>query len=328
MMRLRATALSVSFSLLIGSNIVLAQSPSFDCKTDSAADEQAICSNERLAELDRLMAVGHEYVRANYGAAEAKSIGSPLLQSRQACGADEACIEQRQIDAVKKYQSLGARISLPSSSAAKSRARTVGPTADYKIDPEHTSTSPDGTTTIEQYAMIGADGDYTWQFWARHRDKLTMLEPEQPDYAAGFRFTNDSQWLVRMQKTGSGSADLYLYRQDPQGFVAATPKPLSDLAWAYFESLPDSRKIGMPDYHIETNLVKGADENYRWMGVKWPDSRYLVISLSGQAPPNDQHGRIQSLRGWRCRYDLQNGTFDVPPGFAENNAKAIAPDSE
>ena len=323
-MRLRITALSVSFSLLLSSSIAWAQSPSFDCKTNRAADEQAICSNERLAELDRLMAVGHEYVRSKYGAAEAKSIGRPLLQSRQACRADEACIEQRQIDAVKMYQSLGAPISLPSSSEANSRARTVGPTADYKINPEHTSTSPNGKTTIEQYAKIGADGDYTWQFWARHQDKLTMLEPEQPDYAAGFRFTNDSQWLVRMQKTGSGSADLYLYRLGPQGFVAATPKPLSELAWAYFESHPDSRKFGTPEDHIEADLVKGTEENYRWMGVKWPDSRYLVISLSGQVLP------IRAVRGWRCRYDLQKGTFDVPPGFAENNAKTIwiAPDSK
>jgi len=83
-------------------------------------------------------------------------------------------------------------------------AQTMGPPADYKISPDYTSTSPDGTTTIEQYAKIGADGSYTWQFWARRKDKLTMLKPEQPDYAAGFRFTNDSRWLVRMQKTGSG----------------------------------------------------------------------------------------------------------------------------
>src|ERR1700681_3620639 len=40
-------------------------------------------------------------------------------------------------------------------------AQTVGPTADYKIQPENTSTSPDGTTTIEQYARIDADGNYT-----------------------------------------------------------------------------------------------------------------------------------------------------------------------
>jgi hypothetical protein len=190
------------------------------------------------------------------------------------------------------------------------------------------ATSPDGTTTIEQYARIDADGDYTWQFWARRQDKLTLLKPEQPDYAAGFRFTNDSQWLVRMQKTGAGYASLYLYHLGPQGFVAATRKPLSDLAWAYFKSLPDSRKIRRPNFHIEADLVKGVDDNYRWMGETWPDSRYLVISLSGEVSPTGRHGQLRSLRGWRCRYDLQKGAFDVPPNFADNNAKAIARDSE
>jgi len=207
-------------------------------------------------------------------------------------------------------------------------AQAVGPTADYKIDPEHTSTSPDGTTTVEQYAKIDADGGYTWQFWARHQDKLTLLKPEQADYAAGFRFINDSQWLVRMQKTGAGYASLYLYHLGPQGFVAATRKPLSDLAWAYFKSLPDARKIRRPNFHIQAGLVKGTEENYRWMGVEWPDSRYLVIYLSGEVSPNRKHGQIRSLRGRHCRYDLQKGTFDVPPDFADNNAKAIAPESE
>ena len=56
-------------------------------------------------------------------------------------------------------------------------AQADGPAADYKIDPQHTSTSPDGATTIEQYARISADGDYTWQFWARRQDKLTLLKP-------------------------------------------------------------------------------------------------------------------------------------------------------
>jgi hypothetical protein len=54
---------------------------------------------------------------------------------------------------------------------ARWSAQTVGPTADYKIDPEYTSTSPDGTTAFEQYAKVGADGSYVWQFWARHLHK-------------------------------------------------------------------------------------------------------------------------------------------------------------
>jgi len=123
-------------------------------------------------------------------------------------------------------------------------------------------------------------------------------------------------------------ASLYLYHLGPQGFVAATRKPLSDLAWAYFKSRPDSRKIRRPNFHIEADLVKGVDDNYRWMGETWPDSRYLVISLSGEVSPTSRHGQLRSLRGWRCRYDLQKGAFDVPPSFADNNAKAIARDSE
>jgi hypothetical protein len=201
----------------------------------------------------------------------------------------------------------------------------AGPPAGYQINTDDTATSPDGTTTIEQYAKTDADGDYFWQFWARHQDKLTMLEPEQPDYSAGFRFTNDSQWVVRMQKTGSGEQSLYLYKLGPQGFVTATPKPLDDLAWAYFNSLPVSRKVPKPDFHMVADLVKGVDDNYHWMGENWPDSGYIVISLSGSVLPTSHHGQIDALNGWRCRYDLQTGKFDVPADFAGNNVKAIAP---
>lgn len=207
-------------------------------------------------------------------------------------------------------------------------AQTVGPPAGYNIDPEYTAASPDGATTIEQYAKPNGDGSSGWQFWARRQDKLTLLEAEQADYPAGFRFTNDSRWLVRMQKTGAGYADLYLYRLGPDGFVAATEKPLSDLAWAYFNSRRDARKIMKPDLHIAANLVKGVDDNYRWMGEKWPDSRYLVITLSGDVDPNDRHGQLSTVRGWRCRYDLVKGTFDVPTSFARHNARSIAPESK
>jgi len=84
---------------------------------------------------------------------------------------------------------------------------------------------------------------------------------------------------------------LYLYRLVPQGFV--TPKPLSELAWAYFKGLPDSRKIKKPDFHIEAGLVKGTDDNYRSLGENWPDSRYLVILLSGEVSPDGMHGQTR-----------------------------------
>jgi hypothetical protein len=209
--------------------------------------------------------------------------------------------------------------------AGAAAAQSAGPPAGYELDSEYTTKSPDGATTVEQYKKADKDGDLTWQFWAKRADQSTLLAPEQQDYAASFRFTTNSQWLVRSQKTGSGEASLYLYKLGPQGFVTATAKPLSDLAWAYLKSLPDYRKIRKPDFHFAVYLVKGADDNYRSMGENWPDSRYLIISLSGDVLPNKHHGQIMSLRDWRCRYDLQTGMFDVPKDFAGNNAEAIAP---
>jgi hypothetical protein len=131
-------------------------------------------------------------------------------------------------------RSCGLRGLLLLAAVGAAAAQTPGPPEGYKLDPEFTSKSPDGTITIEQYSKDDADKGYTWQFWVRRDDKLTLLDPEPADYPAGFRFTNDSRWLVRMQKTGSGEASLYLYCLAPQGFMPATAKPLGDLAWAYF----------------------------------------------------------------------------------------------
>ena len=64
-------------------------------------------------------------------------------------------------------------------------------------------TSPDGATRIEQYMKDGGDWDAKWQIWARRGAPMTELKPAQ-GCGAGFRFTSDSQGLVRMQKTGSG----------------------------------------------------------------------------------------------------------------------------
>jgi hypothetical protein len=205
-------------------------------------------------------------------------------------------------------------------------AQPAGPADEYRIKEEHTSKSPDGATTVEQYFRTDKDENLIWQFWARRSDAMTLLGPEQEDYAANFRFTRDSRWLVRWQKTGSGEGTMFLYKLGPKGFVAATSKPFGDLAWAYFYSRPESRKVRKPDFHIDAGLLKGIDDNYEWTGEKWPDSRYLLISLWGEVEPIRRHGQLQTVRGWRCRYDLWEGKFDVPAIFARDNAKALAPE--
>jgi hypothetical protein len=92
------------------------QSPSFICANAREPDELAICSNPKLAELDKLVAAGYKYARAKLGESQAKRIGVLLLRSRQSCGSNEKCIEESQLNAISEYQALGAAIGTISSS--------------------------------------------------------------------------------------------------------------------------------------------------------------------------------------------------------------------
>ena len=122
---------------------------------------------------------------------------------------------------------------------------------------------------------------------------------------------------VRFLHVRSINCTLHLYRLTPQGYLRASKKPLGDLAWDYLKTRPDWRKlVKAPEYHTSAYLLERPEENYRGLGVDWPANRYLLITLSGDA---DVKGRkpMQTgvVNGWRCRYDLQTGKFDVPAVF-------------
>jgi tetratricopeptide (TPR) repeat protein len=210
----------------------------------------------------------------------------------------------------------------------------AGPGTDFKSysGPDATVTSPDHKVLVEQYSKDLGDQGTVHQFWTFDQDHQHpfLLNPGEgvdlAGYLAGFRFSPDSQSLVRMQKLGAGYGTLFLYRRNGYQFEPATKKPLGDLAWDYFFSLPvskgmyrDPKDRYSPD-HAEAILVKGLEENYGWMGEHWPDSRYIVISLSF-----DTQGEKPSswIEGWHCVYDLKSGAFSMPPDFAGNNTKAV-----
>jgi hypothetical protein len=206
-------------------------------------------------------------------------------------------------------------------------APPAAPPAGYTIEEKYTRKSPDGAIAIEQYFDDDTD-DWKWQFWVRRQGTFAPLDPEQADYPADFIFTNDLKWIVRVQKTGSGTSTLYLYHLTPHGYLRASKKPLGDLAWDYLKTRPDWRKlVKAPEYHDSVYLQKGLEESYRGLGIDWPANRYLLIVLSGDA---DVRGRkpMQTgvVNGWRCRYDLQTGKFDVPALFSGDNAKAVVPE--
>ncbi len=108
--------------------------------------------------------------------------------------------------------------------AAGAAAAPSGPPAGFTIEADYSEKSPDGATTVEQYKKAAPDESYNWQFWARRADSFSFLAPEQENYPADFRFTNDGRWLVRMQKTGSGELTSYLYKLGPNGFVVCDQK--------------------------------------------------------------------------------------------------------
>jgi hypothetical protein len=204
-------------------------------------------------------------------------------------------------------------------------AEPAGPPAGYTIDPEFTVKSPDGAITIEQYQNKDV---WKWQFWIRREGVFTQLESEEAGYPADFIFTNDLKWIVREQKIGSGTSTLHLYHLTPQGYVRASKKPLGEMAWDYMKSRPDWRKlVKAPEYHNSAYLLEGIEQNYREFGAGWAANRYLLITLSADA---DVKGRkpMQTgvVHGWRCRYDLKTGKFDVPAGFSKHNAEAVVPD--
>jgi hypothetical protein len=205
-------------------------------------------------------------------------------------------------------------------------APPASPPAGYEIDEEFTRISPDGATTVEQYVNKATD-DWTWLFWVRRQGALTLLDPKPADYPAGFVFTGDLRWIVRSQKIGSGTSTLHLYGLTPRGYAQASKKPLGELAWDYMKTRPDWRKLlKAPGYHESVGLAEGLEQNYRGLGVDWPANRYLVIVLSGDADVKGRkHEQTGVVNGWRCRYDLQTGKFDVPAMFANGNAKALVP---
>lgn len=181
--------------------------------------------------------------------------------------------------------------------------------------------SPDHRFTILQTNKVSPDGGYvfTYQVVDVATGKSSILNasdpPEDAAYSAGFSFTADSKWLVRMQKIASGESTLFLYHRQGGTFLPATPKKLGDLAWDFFFSQTEAQGIAKNNLSKETILVRGLKDNYKSLGESWPNSRYAVISLSSGESGTTPIGP------WRCVYDLEKGAFSIPPDMAAFNKK-------
>ena len=99
--RRRTSAIASSLLLLACATSEGAADPSFDCNRAQAPDEKAICASPDLSKLDSLVAAAFATYKAENQPTEKVARG--LLQDRQACGDDKACIAAAQVNALDTY---------------------------------------------------------------------------------------------------------------------------------------------------------------------------------------------------------------------------------
>ncbi len=99
-----------------------AAQPSFDCSKASTLDENAICSNETLAAIDRIADGGYVFLKSMVGARDANEIDRPIIRKRQACGSNYSCILISQIEAIRIFMDHGAPLTAPKNLALSKAA--------------------------------------------------------------------------------------------------------------------------------------------------------------------------------------------------------------
>ena len=88
--------------------------PSFDCRAARAADERAICADERLAELDRAIALAYKQTAAHKeNVSSALGMAREALAARRACGSDRLCILDQQATELDLFTSMGSTVPVP-----------------------------------------------------------------------------------------------------------------------------------------------------------------------------------------------------------------------
>jgi uncharacterized protein len=99
-------------------------SPSFDCSRAKSPDEQQICKDDRLAELDQATAIAFEQALKagpkRYAAELKKQIQRDVraetkikLDERRACGAESICILDAQIATISYLGEVGSTVPVP-----------------------------------------------------------------------------------------------------------------------------------------------------------------------------------------------------------------------
>jgi hypothetical protein len=155
---------------------------------------------------------------------------------------------------------------------------------------DETLTSPRGSFTIAQH--YAGNWTTTLHFTKPGGSKITLGD-DYP-WPGLFYVSPDDQWILHIQKSGSGDNISFLYRLDSAGRLRRMAKPFGELALAYFEHAQNFAPADL--YH--TGIEFGA----------W-DIRAGILRVTIRAS-STQHGGERVSR--KLIYDLQKHCFRTP----------------
>ena len=104
MTRLSASLLSVLAAALWPAQGQAQAGPSFNCADSDTAAEAAICASPELSQLELQMFASYLRLVDAVGERRARNIADRFLERRQACGSDEACIEERLMITLRVFE--------------------------------------------------------------------------------------------------------------------------------------------------------------------------------------------------------------------------------
>jgi hypothetical protein len=128
---------------------------------------------------------------------------------------------------------------------------------------EYIDKAPSGKYTIVQRYIEPKDPqdnqdfgawEATLQFSDKSKPDATLAaEPDRYLWPSDYRISPDEQWILRLQKTGSGENSALLYHVDSNGQVWRLEQHLDDLAFAVATAQTHLNRTNY--YHIEVGLT-------------------------------------------------------------------------
>jgi uncharacterized protein len=119
----------ITFSTVLLS-ISTAQAVSFDCHQAVSIDEQVVCANPTLSELDSSMSDAYAKIRMNGNNDDRTNVLSDaryFVYRRHQCGNDTACLVSVYMGAIERYHGYGVTLDWPSYIDVSSMVHNIPP---------------------------------------------------------------------------------------------------------------------------------------------------------------------------------------------------------